>query len=111
MSQASGNATAPPAVIEKVQLPRDRSSSDNDTAMEDAAVKVVDSVADSQGSDSDSPGRKVVPAVPAAPGLQVEAVRNILGADAEKQVRAEDYQVASSHSQDVVRLLFTRLPL
>ena len=63
--------------------------------MEDAAVKVVDSVADSQGSDSDSPGRKVVPAVP---GLQVEAVRNILGADAEKQVTAEFYQVAPAHT-------------
>jgi ABC transporter len=112
MSQASGNVTAPPAVIEKVQLPRDRSSSDNDTAMEDAAAKVVDSVADSQGSDSDSSGRKVVPAVPVVPGLQVGAVRNILGADAEKQVRAGLYQVAPAHTfQGVVRLPFTRLLL
>ena len=96
--QASGDPGAPSAVIEKVQLPRDRSSSDNDTAMEDAAVKVVDSVADSQGSDSDSPGRKVVPAVHVVPGLQADAIRNILGADAEKQVTAEFYHVAPAHT-------------
>jgi hypothetical protein len=72
-----------PAGIEKVQLPRDRSSSDMDTAMEDAAAaKAIDSGAGSRSSDSDSPRRGVVPS------LQVEAVRNILGADAEKQVRA-----------------------
>jgi hypothetical protein len=51
-----------------------------DTAMEDAAVKAVDSVAVSRDSDSDSPRHG------AAPGLQAEALRNILGTDTEKQV-------------------------
>jgi hypothetical protein len=74
-------ADKPGATIQKVQLPRDRSSSDMDTAMEDAAGKAVDSVAVSRDSDSDSPRRDAVP------NLQVEAFRNILGADAEKQVR------------------------
>ena len=79
--QGSGKASARPAAIESV--PRDRSSSDMDTAMEDAAAaKAADSAAGSRDSDSDSPRHGLVP------GLQAEALRNILGTDTDKQVRA-----------------------
>lgn len=68
------------AAIQKVELPQQRSSSDMDTAMEEeAAARAAAKLAGSSDSESDRP----------VPGLQAEALRNILSTKAEEQTLAE----------------------
>lgn len=92
--QAAAEESA--AAIEKVEVPQQRSSSDMDTAMEEeAAAKAAAKLAGSSDSDSDR----------TVPGLQAEALRNILGTKAEEQVGC--CEVDGPHCRECVAIACT----